>query len=143
MHPLTRRSSHSLLDDFFRDMSPGFFIQPLHGDPLPAQIRLDIQERGDAYEVLAEIPGVKKEDIHIDLDGNVLSLQAEVRQEDASQGGEGRPLRKERYYGSVSRAVQLPTDVDESQAKAKYEDGVLRLTLPKKAGGKAQRVRID
>lgn len=138
MHALTRRSSHSLLDDFFRDMSPGFFIQPLHGDPLPAQIRLDIQDRGDAIEVQAEIPGVKKEDIRVELEGDVLMLQAEVRQEDAQQGA-GRALRSERYYGSVSRAVQLPADVDESKAKARYEDGVLKLTLPKRADGRSQR----
>jgi HSP20 family protein len=142
MNALTRRGSHSLLDEFFRDMSPGFFIQPLHGDPLPTQIRLDINEAKDAFEVTAEIPGVRKEDIRIELDGNLLSLQAEVRQED-SQGGEGRAVRKERYYGSVARTVQLPADIDESKAKAKYENGVLRLTLPKKAGGKSQRVAIE
>ena len=137
MNALTRRGS--LFDDFFRDFSPGYFIQPLHGDPLPAQIRLDVQERDGAFEVQAEIPGVKKEDIQVEIDGNLLSLQAQVRQEDSSAGEEGRPLRSERYYGSVSRTVQLPTEVDDSQCKARYENGVLRLTLPKKAQEKSQR----
>jgi HSP20 family protein len=137
MNALTRRGS--LFDDFFRDFSPGYFIQPLHGDPLPAQIRLDVQERDGAFEVQAEIPGVKKEDIQVEIDGNMLSLQAQVRQEDSTTGEEGRPLRSERYYGSVSRTVQLPTEVDDSQCKARYENGVLRLTLPKKAQEKSQR----
>jgi HSP20 family protein len=127
----------SLFDEFFRDFAPGFFIQPLHGDPLPAQIKLDLHERDDAFELQAEIPGVKKEDIQVEIDGNVVSLQAEVRQEDSRK--EGRSIRSERYYGSVSRMVQLPTEVDETKAKAKYENGVLRLMLPKKADARSQR----
>lgn len=136
MNALTRRGS--LFDEFFRDMSPGYFVQPLHGDPLPSQIKLDVQERAGAFEVQAEIPGVKKEDIQVELDGNMLTLQAEVRQEDR-QEGEGRALRTERYYGSVARTVQLPMEVDEAQAKARYENGVLKLTLPKKADTRSQR----
>ena len=137
MNALTRRGG--LFDEFFRDFAPGYFIQPLHGDPLPAQIKLDVQERDGAFDVQAEIPGVRKEDIRVEIDGNVLSLQAEVRQEDRQEGGEGRPLRNERYYGAISRSVQLPAEVDEAQARAKSENGVLRLTLPKKQETKSQR----
>ena len=137
MNALTRRGG--LFDEFFRDFSPGYFVQPLHGDPLPGQVKLDVQEGEGAFEVQAEVPGVKKEDIQVEVDGNVLSLRAEVRQEDATEGGEGRPLRRERYYGAVARTVQLPADVDESQCKARYENGVLRLTLPKKVQAKVQR----
>jgi HSP20 family protein len=132
-----RSQSPSLFDEFFRDFAPGFFIQPLHGDPLPAQIKLDLQERDDAFELEAELPGVKKDDVHVEIDGSVVSLQAEVRQEDSKK--QGRSVRSERYYGSVSRMVQLPAEVDESKAKAKYDNGVLRLTLPKKAGARSQR----
>lgn len=117
--------------------APGFFIQPLHGEPLPAQIKIDVHERDDAFELQAEIPGVKKDDIHVEIDGSVVNLRAEVRQEDSKN--EGRSIRSERYYGSVSRMVQLPTDVDEAKAKAKFDNGVLRLTLPKKADSRAQR----
>jgi HSP20 family protein len=137
MNALTRRGG--LFDEFFRDFAPGYFIQPLHGDPLPSQIRLDVQERDGAFEVQAEIPGVKKDDIRVEIDGSMLSLHAEVRQEDRQEGGGGRPLRTERYYGAVSRTVQLPAEVDETQAKAKYENGVLRLTLPKKQEARSQR----
>lgn len=139
MNALMKRKTQtpSLFDEFFRDFAPGFFIQPLHGDPLPAQIKLDLHERDDAFELQAEIPGVKKEDIQVEIDGNVVSLQAEVRQEDSRK--EGRSIRSERYYGSVSRMVQLPTEVDETKAKAKYENGVMRLMLPKKADARSQR----
>jgi HSP20 family protein len=139
MNALMKRKTQtpSLFDEFFRDFAPGFFIQPLHGDPLPAQIKLDLHERDDAFELQAEIPGVKKEDIQVEIDGNVVSLQADVRQEDSRK--EGRSIRSERYYGSVSRMVQLPTEVDETKAKAKYENGVLRLMLPKKADARSQR----
>jgi HSP20 family protein len=142
MHALTPRRSSSLLDEFFRDFSPGYFVQPLHGDPLPQQIRLDVKERDGNFEVQAEIPGVKKEDIHVDLDGNILSLQAEVKQEDRKEDG-GQLMRSERYYGSVSRSIQLPTDIDEACAKARFENGVLTLTLPKKAGAKHQRLKVE
>lgn len=134
----------SLFDDFFRDMSPGFFVKPLHGEPLPApgQIRMDVKENGNAYTVSAEIPGVKKEDIHVTIEGGTVMVRAEVKQEDA-QTRDDKLLRSERYYGSVSRGISLPQDVDQSQAKAKYDNGVLTLTLPKKQGNGSQKLRID
>ncbi|MFZ3127342.1 MAG: Hsp20/alpha crystallin family protein [Rhodoferax sp.] len=142
MSSLIRRSN--LLDDFFRDVAPGFYVKPLHGDPLPGpeQIRIDVKETDKAYTVHAEVPGVAKEDIHVSLDGNMVTLQAEVKQQDLQTKDE-KVLRSERYFGSVARSFQLPQDVDQSQAKAKYENGVLTLTLPKKTGGKAQRLAID
>ncbi len=134
----------SLFDDFFRDMSPGFFVKPLHGEPLPSpgQIRIDVKENGNAYTVLAEIPGVKKEDIHVTIEGGMVMVRAEVKQEDA-QSRDDKVLRSERYFGSVSRGISLPQDVDQSQAKARYDNGVLTLTLPKKQGNGSQKLRID
>ncbi len=134
----------SLFDDFFRDMSPGFFVKPLHGEPLPApgQIRIDVKDAGSAYTVSAEIPGVKKEDIHVTVEGGMVTVRAEVKQEDA-QSRDDRLLRSERYYGAVSRAIALPQDVDQAQAKARYDNGVLTLTLPKKQGNGSQKLRID
>lgn len=134
----------NLFDDFFRDMSPGFFVKPLHGEPLPgpSQIRMDVKENGNAYTVSAEIPGVKKEDIHVTIEGGMVMVRAEVRQED-TQTKDDKLLRSERYYGSVSRGISLPQDVDQSQAKAKYDNGVLTLTLPKKQGNSSQKLRID
>jgi HSP20 family protein len=137
-------SRGGLFDDFFRDVAPGFYVKPLHGDPLPSpgQIKMDVKENGTAYTVQAEIPGVSKEDIHVSIEGNRVTLQAEVRQLD-TQTKDDQLLRSERYFGSVSRGFQLPQDIDQSQAKARYDNGVLTLTLPKKQGGKSQRLRIE
>jgi heat shock protein Hsp20 len=133
-----------LFDDFFKDIAPGFYVRPLHGDgvPTPSQIKVDVKETDGGYTVQAEVPGVPKEDIHVSIDGNVVSLRAEVRQHDQKTEGE-KVLRSERYFGSVARSFQLPVDVDAAQAKAKYDNGVLTLTLPKKQGGNAQRLSIE
>ena len=134
----------SLLDDFFRDIAPGFFVKPLHGDPLPtaAQIRIDVSESDGAYTVLAEVPGVGKEDIHVSIDGSVVTLRAEVKQQDRATSGE-KVLRTERYYGAVARSFQLAADIDNEKSKAKYENGVLTLTLPKKLALAGQRLNIE
>ena len=142
MNSLVTRGS--LFDDFFKDIAPGFYVRPLHGDgvPTPSQITVDVKETDGGYTVQAEVPGVPKEDIHVSIDGNVVSLRAEVRQHDQKTEGE-KVLRSERYFGSVARSFQLPVDVDAAQAKAKYDNGVLTLTLPKKQGGNAQRLSIE
>ncbi len=132
----------SLFDEFFRDMAPGFFIKPLHGDPLPQSIKVDVKENPDAYIVEAEIPGVSRDDIQVTIDGSIVTLRAEVRQMDAQTSNE-KVLRSERYYGSVARSFQLPVEIDEESAKAKYDNGVLKLTLPKKRGRAGQRLAIE
>lgn len=134
----------NLFDDFFKDFAPGFFVQPLHGDalPSPAQIRIDVKETDQGYSVEAEVPGVDKDNIHVSIDGNQVSLRAEIQQLDEQKEGE-RVLRSERYYGSVSRSIQLPAEVDTDQCKARYENGVLKLTLPKKQGGSSRRLSIE
>lgn len=140
MNHLIARSG--LFDDFFKDVAPGFYVKPLHGDPLPAQIRIDVKEAPAAYTVLAELPGVPKEDIHVTVEGNVVTLRAEVKQGDRQVEGE-KLLRSERYFGAVSRSFQMPVDIDDAAAKAKYENGVLQLTLPKKVAVAGQRLSID
>ncbi len=134
----------SLFDDFFRDVAPGFYVRPLHGDPLPApsQIKIDVKESDKAFTVQAEVPGVAKEDIHVSIDGSVVTLRAEVKQQDVQTKDE-KVLRTERYYGSVARSFQLPQDIDQASAKAKYDGGVLTLTLPKKSAASVQRLAIE
>ena len=141
MNAMTSRSN-SLFDDFFHDMAPGFFIRPLHGDPLPspAQIKVDVQEDAEAYNVVAELPGVKKEDIQVSVEGSTVTLRAEIKQEDARK--DARTLRSERYFGSVARSFQLPQEVDASQAQCQYLNGVLSVALPKKANNSVQRLTI-
>ena len=137
-------SRGNLFDDFFKDFAPGFYVRPLHGDalPTPSQIKIDVKEDDAAYTVQAEVPGVPKEDINVSIDGNVVSLRAEVRQHDQKKDGE-KLLRSERYYGAVARSFQLPVEVDAAQARARYDNGVLVLTLPKKQGNKTQRLAIE
>ena len=138
-------SRGNLFDDFFRDVAPGFYVKPLHGDPLPspAQIKVDVKETEAAYSVQAEVPGASREEIQVSLDGNVVTLRAEIKQEDSTAKDE-KVLRSERYFGTVSRSFQMPMDIDAAQAKAKYDNGVLTLTLPKKrAAGGVQRLVID
>lgn len=129
---MTSLSTRSLFDDVFKSLPAGYFVRPLHGDSLPSpdQIRIDVQEAGPDYVVHADVPGCRKEDIHITIEGNRVTVSAEIRQEDRKIE-EGRLLHGERYAGTVSRAFKLPQEVDQATAKARYQDGVLVLTLPK------------
>ena len=142
MSSLTTRNS--LFDDFFRDFAPGFYVRPLHGDalPTPAQIKVDVKESDALYTVQAELPGVPKEDIHVSLDANVVTLRAEVKQMDTKTSDE-KVLRTERYFGKISRSFQLGQEIDEAAASAKFNDGVLELNLPKKAEVQAKRLNIE
>lgn len=107
------------------------------------QMRVDVSENDKAYAVKADIPGVKKEDINIRIDGNVVQIDAEVKSEKETKGDGDRILRSERYYGTVSRTFSLGQDVDEAAAKAKYADGVLTLELPKKATSAGKKIAIQ
>jgi len=140
MANITRFSPTSdALDDLFR----GFFMQPVRFEGQgEVQIKMDVSEDDKAYTVHAEIPGVKKEDIHVAIEGSQVSISAEVKNEkDVKEGG--KLLRSERYYGSVSRAFSLAQDIDEGTAQAKYKDGVLELILPKKVVASAKKLVIQ
>jgi HSP20 family protein len=135
----------NLFHDFLQEVAPSYYIRPLHGDalPTPAQIKIDVKETDADYTVHAEIPGVTKEEIHVTLDGNTVTLSAEIKQEDSSIKGE-KVLRSERYFGSVSRIFQLAQDIDREASKAKFENGVLTLTLDKKkVTGGTRKLAID
>lgn len=137
MNPLIRKDP---LDDFFR----GFFVRPVeYGVPAEApDIKVDVKEQDKAYIVHAEMPGIKKEDIHVTIDGAMVSISAERKQEKEVKEGE-RVLRTERYFGKVARSFQLGQDIDDAKATAKFADGVLELTLPKKAVAKTKKLVID
>jgi HSP20 family protein len=119
-------------------------VRPRHGDPLPkpGQMKVDVKENDGGFLVSAEVPGVPKEEIQVSVDGNVVTLRAEVRQRDEQTDGE-KVLRSERYFGAVSRSFQLPADIEADQCQAKYDNGVLTLNLPKKQGGRGQRLVIE
>lgn len=97
------------------------------------QIRMDVSDVGKNYVVKAEIPGVKKDDIHVSIDGNMVSISAEIKQEKEVKEG-ARLIRSERSYGKAMRSFRLDQEVNQDKAQAKYADGVLELTLPKKNG---------
>ena len=105
-------------------------------------IKMDVRESDGAYVINAEIPGVKKEDIKVEIDGNQVSISAETKNIKDVKDDE-RVLRSERYYGKVSRSFTLAQEVEESTASAKYESGVLELTLPKKATSKAKLLAVN
>ena len=140
MANLTR---YNPVDDAFDDLFRGFFMRPVRVEGVPeVQIKMDVKEGDKAYTVHAEIPGVKKDDIHVTIDGNQVAISAEVKNEKEMREGE-KVLRSERYYGKVSRAFTVAQDVDEAAAQAKYNDGVLELTLPKKSAVKSKRLNIS
>lgn len=135
---LSRFDPFADLDDLFK----GFFVRPMVFEGQPQmQIKMDVKEGDKAYIVHADIPGVKKEDIHVTIDGSLVSISAEVKKQKEEKEGE-KVLRSERYYGKVARSFTLGHDVDESQAEARYADGVLELTLPKKVASSSKKLTI-
>ena len=130
-------------DDAFDNLFRGFLARPgYNGQSEPAPFRVDVTENDAAYTVRADIPGVKKEDIQITIEDNTVAISAEVKKQAEAREGD-RVLRTERYYGKVQRAFALGQPVDEAAAIAKYADGVLELTLPKKPEAQAKRVTIQ
>lgn len=132
-----------LFDDFFKDFPSGYFVRPLHGEPLPdpGQIKVDVKDMGNEYLVHADLPGVKKENIQVHVKNGVVTLRAEMAQED-NQTTQGKLVHCERYAGAISRSFTLATDIDEAKSKAKYENGVLTLHLPKHTAHKGSRLLI-
>ena len=131
--------------DPFDDLFRGFFVRPVDFKGAPAQtpsIKMDVQEQGDSYLVHAELPGVKKEDIHVVVEGNLVSISAEVKQEKETREGD-RVLRSERYFGKVSRSFQLGQEIDDTKAGATFNEGVLELTLPKRAASPNKRLTVE
>lgn len=106
------------------------------------EIRLDLMESNGDYRVKAEIPGVRKEDIQVEIDENQLRISVDWKQESDEANGP-RLIRSERRYGHASRCVWLDKAVDRNKAKASYENGVLDLTLPKVKGSITTKLTID
>ena len=136
---------NELVDDLFK----GFLVRPFSLEsradaglgPLP-RAKLDVAEKNGAYLVSAELPGVKREDIHVAIDGAQVTLEAEVKRETEASKDE-RSLHSERVYGKIVRSFTLPQEIDEAKAEAKFKDGVLELTLPKKAAAQRKQISIQ
>ena len=134
---------HPFADPAFDDLFRGFFA-PVRGDrERPAvSIKVDVAEKDGAYVVRAEIPGVAKDDIQVSIEGNQVTIGAEVKRETEKKEGE-RVLHTERYYGNAFRSFTLPAELDETASAAKYENGVLELTLAKKPALAGRKLTIQ
>jgi HSP20 family protein len=133
-------NTNDLFDPFFRR----FFSSRDLMAPLETQsIRVDISETPERYMVKADIPGVKKEDIHVRIERNSVQIDATMNSETEEKDKTGRVIRSERYSGAVSRAFSLANDVDDAKASAKYDGGVLTLELPKKAIATAKQLSVQ
>lgn len=136
---IARFSPFRNLDDFFEDFP---MMSSWGGMDAAQRMRMDVSESDKAFTINAEIPGVKKEDIKIAIEGDKVTIRAEVKQE-TEEKKEGNMVRSERYYGQQYRSFTLPQAVDDSKAEAKYQDGILSLTLPKKEGGTAKQLTVQ
>ena len=140
MHPARNTALSTfdgLLDELFRH---ALAWDNAAAPTLP--LRVDVREQPEAYTLFAEVPGVKKDDIHVEIEGNEVTIRAEVRAgAEAKEGDEW--LRRERRHGKAARRFALPVEVDEANATAKLADGVLELTLPKKAQAGARKITVQ
>lgn len=126
------------LDDLFR----GFGLGPVwNPSELAPDMRVDITEDDDAYYIDAEIPGVDKDDIEVSVEGNRVAIDAGMKREKEKKNG--KELVVERSWGKAYRAFALPSDIDGNRTEARYDKGVLALTLPKKANGNARRITVS
>ena len=132
---------NDLVDDLFK----GFLVRPMgyeRREAVAPRMKVDVAEKNGAYLVTAEIPGVKKEDIQVSIDGAQVTLSAEVKREREATQDE-RVLHVERAYGKAMRSFTLPQELDEAKVEAKYHDGVLKLTLPKKTAAARKQITIQ
>jgi HSP20 family protein len=126
------------LDELFR----GFF-KPVRveGAPTPVMIKMDVTETDNGYLIHSEMPGVKKDDIDVAIEGNQVTITAEVKQEWEKKEGD-RMLRNERYFGNIYRSFTVPAELDQSACEAAYENGVLELKLVRKSAPPGKRLAI-
>ena len=126
------------------ELFEGLLLRPIRLETNGGQqlsMKVDVKQDDKAYTVSADMPGVKKDDIHVQVDGNLVTIDAEVKKEKEEKKDE-RVVRSERYYGKLSRSFTLDTEVDETAVDAQYADGVLKLTLPKKAKSNAKKIAV-
>lgn len=138
MSDMVRTGMFPDIGNLFREfaLSPSF-----RGMEVEPRMKIDIEDADQSYVVKADVPGVKKEDINVSIEGNMVTIRADVREEKKTE--KGNMIRTERYFGEEVRTFALPQDVDDAKAEAKYENGVLMLTLPKKAGTGGKKLTIQ
>ena len=130
LRPFERRNNHVAAYDPWDQMERAFFGDGSWGRGL-SEFKTDIQDKGDFYLLEADLPGFKKEDIHVDVDGDTMTIRAERHSEHEDQDKKGNYVRCERSYGSYARSFDI-SGIKAEGIKASYNDGVLSLTMPKK-----------
>lgn len=148
--PMSRegRDLSRSLDRMFDETFERFFSAPLArgngpgADSAPRSPALDVSESDRAYAVKLEVPGVKKEDVKVTIDGRRVTVQAESKAEAEKKDGD-RIVYRERSLSSYSRSFTLPVEVDQAGASAKLEDGVLALELPKRGVSAAAQLAVN
>ena len=139
MTPSLFHDNFDLFDRFFQDPWLGFndreykdLEKKLYGHRAKNVMNTDIKESDSGYEMIIDLPGFKKEEVNVSLENGYLTISAETSQDsDEKDEKTGRYIRRERYYGSCSRSFYVGRDVKQEDVKARFEDGVLKLTIPK------------
>lgn len=133
------------VDHPFEDIVRGF-LRPLrserNGAARQQSFAIDVSESDKAYTVHAEIPGVNKDEIQVTIEGNQVTIAAEVKRDNETREGE-RTLHVERYVGTLFRSFTLPTELDETASEAKFENGVLELKLAKKQAVAGRKLTVQ
>ncbi len=126
-----------VFNDFDRDFFRGFSRPEhmLYGKNAPRMMKTDVKETDEGYELDVDLPGFKKEEIHLDLENGYLTISTEKSLENKEEK-KGKVLRQERYAGTMSRSFFVGENVTEEDIRAKYENGVLSLVIPKKEARK-------
>jgi len=144
MTPLRRELFGPRYDEFFDDIwtMPAWMASPRTVEaPTVGRARMDVFDKGDKFEVKVDLPGVRKEDIEVSVEGNRVAISATVKEEKEVKAGE-KVLHTERCTTSYARSFELPVEVSDSGSEAVYENGVLSLTLPKRASATTKRLEI-
>jgi HSP20 family protein len=139
---MANAARQNLFTDPFDSLLRGFLVRPFPLENESAsQFPMDVTENEIAYRVRADLPGVRKEDIAVSVDGNTVTISAEVRADREGQSAD-RVLRSERYVGKLARSFTLGQDIERDGAEARYVDGVLELVLPKKSAAQRRRIVV-
>lgn len=121
----------SLFDDFFNDFERPMFSLMAKPQAMPKLMSTDVREKNGAYELDIDMPGFKKDDVKAELKDGYLTVSA-VRKNENNEEENGKFLRRERYFGSCSRSFYVGDSITQEDIKAKFEDGILKLVVPKK-----------
>ena len=121
-----------MFEDFFRDLDQGYAPKALYGKRAKNLMKTDIREDEKGYQLAIDLPGYRKDELKLELKDGYLTISAEKNEEKEQKDEKGRMIRQERYAGSVQRSFFVGEQLKEEDIKAKYEDGVLKLEIPKK-----------